>query len=427
MFTLYNALAVVLAGVVSLGSLVLLLARGPSTSRWSSLARTWVDRLAAAGRGERVTWLSVALVVGVGYAAVAAFDLASGLYGCSGVGQTSDPVALLQSGRAFWSGGNPFDVRDCGASTQIPYGLAAVLVNALGSLGGLAGIAAAWGLLAVAIVPLAWFAAPAADRRYLTLFVVLLPIYFPLVAGQIDGASNAIVPVAVLATVVLARRAGPWSAALGGFLSTARFPSLFPVVAACGPERRRFLAAFAGLGAFAAVTALAYVHWGSGFYHVVFEGQVNRRSFSLNLYGVLLDHGALPSGETIVAIQALAIVLVTIVAFFFVKEPLRAAALALVGFALLTPFLSFSILLALLPIALVGARVRWWLWAAALVGTMNFDLALTVAAWQGGFYLATDLLDVVLTVLLLGLAVELWRERARPLAADRAAAATGPA
>ncbi len=415
MFTLYNGLDLALTVVLALLSLGVLLARAPRETRLGRLARRWVDRARTAGVLERIRWPVVALGVGVGYAVVAGFDVVAGLYGCAGSGLTSDPVAMLRSGQAFWAGGNPFVVQDCGTTTPIPYGLAAVLVNAVGSLGGAAGVAAAWGLLAVALVPLVWWATPEADRPYVLLYVALLPLYFPLVASQIDGASNAIAPLAVLATIVVGRRSGRIAEVVGGFLSTARFPTIFPVVAARGSERRWFVGALTALATFAGVTALTYVRWGSSFYRVVFEGQVNRRSFSLNLYGVLLDHAALPSGTAIVVVQAALILLVTGVAFFGVRSSLRAAALVLTGYALLTPFLSFSILIALLPVALIGQRERWWLWGAGVVGAMNFDLALSFLAWQGGSVVPSDVLDVVMTVLLLGLFYELLRRRSEPL------------
>lgn len=421
MFTLYNGLTVALSVAVAAASLGLLLLRlAPGARRLRPLS-AWAARWAPRRAGPWWDWKPIAAFVAVAYGLVVAFDVLTGQYACGVAGSTSDPIALLHSGQAFWAGQNPFLVHDCGVSTQIPYGFAAVLVDALGSLGGLAGIGAAWGCFAVAVVPLAWFAAPPKDRLYVTAFVALLPIYFPLVASQIDGASNAIVPVAVLGTIVLARRYGRWAELLGGFLATARFPSLFPVVASRGQQRHWFAGGFAVLASFGLVTALTYLRWGSSFYQIVYEGQVNRRSFSLNLYGVLLDHGALPTGAEIVAVQAALVLLISGLAFFFGRTPLRAAGLALVGFALVTPFLSYSILVALVPVALVGSRPRWWLWGAAVVGSLNYDLGLSVVAWQWGLYAPTDLLDVALTLLLLGLFVAVWREKA-----DGSAGATTP-
>jgi hypothetical protein len=93
-----------------------------------------------------------------------------------------------------------------------------------------------------------------------------------------------------------------------------------------------------------------------------------------------------------------------------------AAVLLLVGFALLTPFLSYNILIWLLPVALLGARACWWLWGVAFVGSLNYDLALNVWAWDDGITWPSMVLDVVLTALLLLLFVELWR---RELATGR--------
>jgi hypothetical protein len=408
-FTVYNELTVLLTATLAAVGLLLLLDRGgpwPSTRGW---LRRALDRVVAPSTVDRFPGWPIAAAVAAGYSVITGFDLATGLYNCHGTGGAADLVGLLHSGRAFWSGANPFTVPDCGSPITVPYGLAAVLLDALGSLGGAAGISAVWGTVAVAVVPLVWWLG-GRDRLYLTLAVALSPIYFPLVSSQIDGASNAIVPVTVLLTLLLLRRSEPLAQAIGGFLSSARFPTLVPVVASAGPGRRRWVAGVTGLAAFAAVTGVAYARWGSAFYSVVFASQLGRRSFSLNLYGVLLDHGALPSATWIEGLQAALLLAVTGYAFFRATSPLRAAAIGLTGFALLTPFLSFSILVSLLPVALVGARARWWLWGIAVVGPMNYDLALNVLAWDRGFYLPTDLLDVLLTALLLGLLIDLVRE-----------------
>lgn len=418
MYTVFQVLALTLSLLLSLGALPLLLLRGRATGPWAATAHRWTERLLLPRARTWLDWRTIGLVAGVGYAAVAAFDLVTGSYGCVSPGATSDTVALLHSGQAFWSGGNPFLVDSCGTLTPVPYGLAAVLVDAVGSLGGLAGIAAAWGLLTIAILPLTWYASPPSDRVHVTLFVALLPIYLPVAAGQIDGASNSIAVLAVLSVVVLGERFGRLGEVVGAFLSTARFPSLFAVVASRGAERRWFLAAVTALSVFAATTVASYLRWGSGFYHIVFESQVNRRSFSLNLYGPLLDHGALPTGTGVVVVQAVLVVAISALAFFLVRSPLRAAALALVGYALITPFLSFSILLVLVPVALVGHRPRVWLWGVGLVGALNYELALGRFAWQDGNYLPAEALDILLTVLLLGLLVELWRGRREDLPAS---------
>ena len=102
-----------------------------------------------------------------------------------------------------------------------------MLINAIASPGGIAGVAIIWSAIALALVPLTWWAS-GPDRRYLTLIVATSPLYFPLVSAQIDGASNALVPVTVLLTLVLAVRSEILTTGLAGFLATQRFPDDFP-------------------------------------------------------------------------------------------------------------------------------------------------------------------------------------------------------
>jgi hypothetical protein len=196
---------------------------------------------------------------------------------------------------------------------------------------------------------------------------------------------------------------------LAGLLATQRFPTLFPTLAMTGSFRRRFTAAAALLAAFAVGTGLAFLLWGSEFLGPVFLDQVSRRSFSLNLYGVFLLSDRLPSGVGLTIVQGVLTLTLVGVVFFKVRSPLRAAAIAITGVALLTQFLSFNILVWLLPVALVGVRPRWWLWGIAIVGSVNYDYALSVLAWTQGVAWPSQVLDVVLTVLLLGLLVDLWR------------------
>src|SRR5208282_2313779 len=244
---------------------------------------------------------------------------------------------------------------------------------------------------------------------YLTLLVATSPLYVPLVATQIDGASNALVPLTVLLTLYLATRSEVRATLLAGLLATQRFPTLFPVLGLSGSFRRRFTAADAAVGAFAVGTGIAYLVWGPEFLGPVFLDQVNRRSFSLNLWGVFLLNHSLPSGSGLTILQgALTLALIAVV-FFTVRSPLRAAAITIVGVALLSQYLSFNILVWLLPVALVGVRPRWWLWGIAIVGSIDYDYALSVAAWTQGVVWPSELLDIVLTVLLLGLLVDLWR------------------
>lgn len=374
--------------------------------------RAWVLRVlrGISGRDD-LHWLDWRpfLVAGtIAFAGVSAYGILSGQYGCNPPG-VSDPVGILNSGKAFLAGQTPFRVPDCGGNLNIPYGIASVLISAAGSPGGLPGIYAVWGAVALALIPLTW-AVAGPDRRYVLVFVGTSVLLIPLVSSQIDGATNAIVPTTVLLSLYLARRNELLGSALGGFLSTARFPNILPILGESGAfPRRRYLSFLTALATFGGVTALTYAVWGHSFLDPVFLSQLGRRSFSLNFYGILLLSNTLPGGLVIEGVQAALVLALLAAVFFLVRSPIGAAAIMLVGFALLTPFLSFNILIWLLPVALVGIRARWWLWGVAMVGSVNYDLALNVWAWDDGITWPSMIFDVVLTVLLLGLFVDLWR------------------
>ncbi|MGA9840266.1 MAG: glycosyltransferase 87 family protein [Thermoplasmata archaeon] len=405
---LYSLATGIGIAVLAVVSFVLLAVR----THWGTRLRTGLRRALERTVGRPglgwLRWWHLTAAVAVGMTVVMGFHLAVGDYGCIGPGQPSDLRGFLAQGRALWSGGNPFRVAACGGTIQEPDGLAAVLLNAVGSLGGTAGVALVWGAVAVALVPLAWRVA-GPDRRYLTLTLATSPLYFPLVASQIDGASNALVPVVVLLTLFLATRGELLSTAVAGFLATQRFPALFPVLGMSGSFRRRFASAFVLAAVFAAFTGVSYLLWGSEFLDPVFFSQLARRSFSLNLWGVFLLGPGLPGGIGLTLVQVALTLALVFAVFLTVKSPLRAAAVTLAGVALLTQFLSFNILVWLLPGVLVGARPRWWLWGIAVVGSLNYDYALSVTAWTQGVVWPSQVLDVVLTVLLVGLLVDLWR------------------
>ncbi len=376
-----------------------------------TLLRRW-RRVSPVGELGRFDLILLSVLTAVVYAAVVAYDLAGGLYSCPGGGGYSDLQGLLRSGEAFTAGLDPFTVASCGATVHVPYGLAAVLVDALGSLGGAAGIAAVWGAIALSLLPLtAWVAGP--ERRYLVWYVALSPLYVPLIASQIDGAANAILPMAVLLSLGLAASSRLWGQAVGGLLATARFPAIFPIVALAGPGARRFLRGGLAFGSFALGTLVAYALWGNSFYHVVFAGQLTRRSFSLNAYGLLIDHHWLPAELWVVGVQAALVLAVLAVAFFRGRTPVQAAAIALVGVALTSQFLSFNILIGLLPVALVGARARWWLWGVSVAAALDYYLAFQYLAAVRGLLWPGDLLDLVVTALLIALFLEVLRTSPR--------------
>ena len=404
----YNWVTWGVFGFLAAASLLVLLERTETrVGAWlRPRARAALERLT----GDDLRWLDwrPALVLGaVVFASVVAFGVTSGAYGCHPPG-ISDQVGAVSSGTAFWNGHDPFTVPDCGGTIQVPYGLAAVLIDAVGSLGGIAGVYALWGAMAVTILPLVWRLA-GSERHHVLLYVGSSVLLVPIVSSQIDGVTNAIVPFTVLLSLVLAERHELLAAAVGGFLSSARFPNLFPVLGATGTNRRRYLAFATAVLCFGAATAVAYAVWGSAFLGPVFLNQVGRRSFSLNLYGVFLLANALPASVALEAAQAALTLALVVAVFYRFRSPIRSAAVVLVGLALLTPFLSFSIMVWLLPVALVGLRARWWLWGIGAIGSVNYDLALNVWAWDDGVTWPSAVLDVTLTVLLLALFVELWR------------------
>jgi hypothetical protein len=406
-FLIYWVTGLVL-GVLAAFNLLLLLATSPRGAGLGEWLRRSLGRVTGRTELGWLRWWHLTLVVGAGLAVVFAYDFAAGLFACTVPGTPTDIGGFLGQGRALWTGTNPFSVTSCGGTIGEPDGLASVLLNGVGSLGGLYGIALVWGLVALALVPLTWWAADP-DRRYLTLIVATSPIYFPLVSAQIDGASNALVPATVLLTVVLARRRAVVATSLGGFLATQRFPTLFPILGLSGSLRQRWTAALAALAVFAAGTGVSYLLWGHEFLDVVFLSQFSRHSFSLNVWGVLLLQNAFPSGDGFTFAQAVVTLALVVGVFFLVRVPLRAAAIVLTGVALLNQFLSFNILVWLLPVALVGTRPRWWLWGIAVVGALNYNLTLGYFAWTQGILWPAEVLDVLLTVLLLGLFVDLWR------------------
>lgn len=351
-------------------------------------------------------WVPVSVGFLICFGAVVAYGFASGAYACT---PASDAYGLLASGRALWAGGDPFHVTVCDGVHEIPYGFGAVLVDGIGSLGGIAGIYVVWGLVALSLVPLAW-AVAGADRRWVLLYLASSLLFLPLVSAQIDGASNAIVPATVLLALALSARRERLASVLGGFLSTARFPNLFVELGASGAYRRYRATGFAIAAAtFGLVSVLSYWRWGASFLDIVFLDQLGRRSFSLNLYGVLLLANALPASIEVEAAEALLTVALVVAVFLTVRSPIISVGLVLTGIALLTPFLSFDILVWLLPVALVGRRARAWLWAIGVVGAANYEVAYLLWARVDGLLWPSAVLDVVLTLLLLALFVELWR------------------
>jgi hypothetical protein len=407
----YNAVTWLVLGALAALNLLVLVDRSDRGGIVRPAVLRVLRRISGRDDLRWLDWQPLAVAAGVAFACVSAYGILSGQYGCRPGG--SDPITILNSGRAFWAGQSPFQVAQCQHTGEIPYGLAAILLTAVGSLGGLPGVYLVWGLVSLSVVPLAW-ATAGPDRRYVTVFVSTSVLFVPIICSQIDGATNAIVPATVLLSLYLASRRELLSAVVAGFLSTARFPGLLPILGETGSfVRRRALSFALAAGTFAGVTGLTYALWGQQFLSIVFFQQLGRRSFSVNLYGVLLLANQLPGGVGIEAAQGVLILALLASVLLWVRSPLSAASIMLVGFALVTPFLSYNILIWLLPVALLGSRPQWWLWGVGFVGALNYDLALNVWAWDDGISWPSMVLDVVLTAFLLCLLVELWRSELR--------------
>ena len=415
-------------GALTVVNLLVLLSRTRFGEGIEPAVRRLFRRLTGRSDLHGLDWRPLLVVGALWFGGFSAYGILSGQYGCQPGGILSDALGVVQSGRTFWAGGDPFsNVPYCGSTLTVPYGLAAVLLDALGSLGGLAGICVVWGAVVLLVLPLTW-AVGGADRRYITVFVATSVLYIPLATSEFGGATNAIVPLTLLIALYLTSSYPVLGSALGGFLSTARFPSLFPVLAMNGStSRNRYWGFLAAAVAFGGASALCYAVWGSGFLNSVFLGEIGRRSYSLNFYGILLFHNALPSSLPVEVAQSAVTAALVLSAFLFVRSPVRAAAMTIVGVALVTPFLSFNFLIWLLPCALAGARVRWWLWGVATVGAVDFNLGIIDWANGQGLVGPAEGLDLVVTALLVGMFVELVKEELAAQRAVRSSLADGTA
>jgi len=390
------------------GALVL----GLDSSRfpaWRAFAVRWTCRLTGTTDLDWVDLPLLTLLAAAAYAVAVTVFWSLGGYGCTPAGP-SDLITLTTSGRAFVHGGNPFTITACGVGgNPVPAGMASVLLDALGATAGPAGVLVVWGAVSVALVPLVWVVAPDRPGRA-AVFVLASFLYLPIVAAQVDGASLALVPMAVLLTLYLSRRGWRRAAVVGGFLATGRFPALFPVLGATGRAgSRRIVAALAAVATFAAVTAATFAVYGSKFTGPVFWLQFGRSNLALDYWGVLEGTGWLrPSTGLTVAQAALTLALVAL-CWLRARSELGAAAVVLTGVVLLTQYLSFTALVFLVPVAAVGPRPRGWLWAIGVVASTNYLLAQRSLRTWGGADSLSYALDLLLTALLLALLVELAR------------------
>ena len=415
----------VLTGAIALWGIagfLVLWYESPNHTVWRERVQRLLRWLSTGGRREWIDVWRLSLAAAVAYAVGAIVNGLLGSYGCpSG---PSDATTLSTSGQAFLGGRDPFTIAACGTTgNPVPAGLASVLIDSIGSLAGVVGILIVWGAISVAIIPLLW-ALSERDRRLTTIWVLASFLYLPIVAVQVDGASLALVPMTILLTIYLARRGWPRAAAIGGFLSTGRFVSLFPVLASTGRAGPRRIVAFSlALGVFAAVTGITVAIYGSQFTGPVFFLQFGRGGYSLNYWGILQGTGWLVPSAAVTAIQAGLTVALVAVAWRWGRSAIGSAALVLTGTLLLAQFLTYPELIFLLPLALLGTRIRWWLWAIGLVGISNYLLAVQSFSELGGSPIPSYGLDLILTGLLLALFLHLLRTE---IGGRKAAALSGP-
>jgi hypothetical protein len=391
--------------------------RAAAFRRW--IDRNFVHRLQVIA-SVRWDWRVVALVLGIVF--VAAAFLQSGPIPCS-AGE-DDTLALLQSGRNFLAGGNPFVTTQCGHLVSVPYGLASVLLDALGSVGGRVGIWVVWNLLALLLIPLTW-ALAGSQRWYATIFVATSMLYAPLVVGSIQGGHSAIVPVAALLGIWLALRRNPAAGVLAGFLSTVKFPSIFPFwggLSGVGTERWRALVL--SIVVFGGLSLLVVALWGGATFSLLFSSQLTRADLSINEFGVLIPLHALPPAIALEAIQGVSLLAALIFVHLRNWSAVPAIALLTVVVALVAQRFTANFMIWLLPVALLGPAYSRWLFALGIVGIADATLALP-ACLNHGACGPSEGLGALFGLLLLVVLILILREGSRRVRSDGGAASRG--
>ncbi|MGP8129990.1 MAG: hypothetical protein ACLQHA_03170 [Thermoplasmata archaeon] len=329
---------------------------------------------------------------------------------------SDDSFAILASGQAALNGHDPFSVTFCShaTSTVIPYGLAAVSLNALGALSGtILGIWVVWQLLALAVVPLVWSIAGEA-RRYVSVLAATSVLYLPNIATNL-GVENVIVAVSVLLmlyAIEAARRGGTLLQGLAAFLSTARFPALFPLLGSSASQgRRRWLQVVLVLGVFLGAVALSFALWGRDAVQVVYLGQFARaNSESLNLFALLIHEGWVQPSLTLAAVQGGGLLLLVLFVNVRRYSPFASVAVPLVGVMIFSQYLNYHFVAWLIPLVLLGVSVNWWLFAFAGVAALNENLFYWYLALDRGVWWPYELCGILLMALLIGMLVVIVRD-----------------
>jgi len=400
--------------VASFGANALVLAY-----RWEKTptVRRAVDRLRGRllGRDEW-SWLRLRhLMAPLGLVAVV--NLAWSL---SGTQCSSDALALLASGTATLHGQDPFQVAACGFPNPdpIPYGAAAIVLDAAGALSGsVAGVWLVWQLLALGVVPLVW-AVGGDDRRYLSVLAATSVLYLPNLATRIDGPENAIVPIAALLGMYAVRVPGWRGRAVEGvsaFLSTARLPAVFPLLASSFPRARRSwsLPAIAVV-VFAGAATACYALWGWTFVRVVYLNQFARgRPQSFNLFDLLFRQGLVHPSVALTAGQGVGLLVIVSLVTWRRYSPEVASGIVLVGVMLLTQYAMLHFDLWLVPLLLLGAAVNRALLLYGGLWYLDANVAMGYLGPSRGVWWPTELLGIALTGVLLYLLVRLARDGER--------------
>lgn len=399
-------------------------------SRRLPSVKTGVDRLQQWVTGQRDwKWLKLWHIL----LPIAVLSVANIVWNGSTAHCSDDSFAIFASGQAALHGLDPFSVAFCGHSyaTPIPYGLAEVALDALGALAGsFVGIWVVWQLFALAVVPLVWKVA-GDDRRYVTVLAACSVLYLPNIATNL-GVENTVVAVSVLCMLyafLSAPRRGVLFEGMAAFLSTARFPAVFPLLGSSASRGRRRASDLALVVViFLGAVALSYALWGWNAIQVVYLGQFARtNSESLNLFALLIHEGWVQPSLAVAAVQGGGLLLLVLFVQWRGYAPLAACAVPLVGVMVLSQYLNFHFVAWLIPLVLLGTSVNWWLLAFASVAAVDESVLYWYLALDRGIYWPYELCGVLLFAILLGLLVTIVRaEEARRRSAPRKLSEAAP-
>jgi len=340
---------------------------------------------------------------------------------------SDDSFAILASGTAALNGHDPFSVAFCGHpyATSIPYGLAEVSLDALGALSGsIVGIWVVWQLFALAVIPLVWGVA-GKDRRYLTVLAAVSVLYLPNIATNL-GVENLVVAVSVLTMLyayTLPRRGGALFRGVAAFLSTARFPAVFPLLGASASRGSKRWAELAlVIVIFLGAAALGWALWGWNAIQVVYLGQFARaNSESLNQFALLIHEGWFAPSLAAAAVQGAALLLLVVFVHARGYSPAAACAVPLVGVMLFSQYLNYHFVAWMIPLLLLGATTNWWLLGFASVAAVDENVLYWYFALNRGVWWPYEMCGLLLLAILVCIVVTVVRQEEARLRSNRRA------